>query len=100
MSKTKHKVAVVGGVGIWGRRYVQAYVERDDCELVALADTARQRRDDSGKPVLILWESELDFPGADQQIRKLTQFTDVINVHEQYRVYSLLPDAPMTAAHH
>ncbi len=68
----------------------------DDEELVKVA---RERRDKSGKPVLIVWESKLDFPGADQQIRELTQFTDVINVHEQYHVYSLLAEQVMTAAH-
>ena len=55
MSTTKHTVAVVGGVGIWGRRYLQAYVERDDCEVVALVDTAQQRREAFAKQWNIPW---------------------------------------------
>ena len=55
MNENKHTVAVVGGVGIWGRRYLQAYVERDDCEVVALVDTARQRCEAFAKQWNIPW---------------------------------------------
>jgi len=42
--KRKYRVAVVGGAGTWGRKYLRAYAARPDCEVVALVDTARERR--------------------------------------------------------
>jgi hypothetical protein len=45
MSKEKHyRVAVVGGAGTWGRWYMQVYAEHPDCEIIALVDRARDRR--------------------------------------------------------
>ena len=44
-SKAQCRVAVVGGAGVWGRRYMRAYANRDDCRIVALVDTAAERRD-------------------------------------------------------
>ena len=41
--KRKYRVAVVGGAGNWGARYMQAYSQHPDCELVALVDTADDR---------------------------------------------------------
>ncbi len=38
------RVAIVGGVGIWGRYYLRAYHLHPECEIVALVDTARERR--------------------------------------------------------
>ena len=40
----KYRVAVVGGAGTWGRHYVRAYAEHPDCEIVALIDRAKDRR--------------------------------------------------------
>ena len=40
----KFRVAVVGGAGVWGRHYVRAYAEHPDCEIIALVDRARDRR--------------------------------------------------------
>ncbi len=40
----KYRVAVVGGAGNWGARYVRAYSAHSRCEIVALVDTNRQRR--------------------------------------------------------
>ncbi len=50
MSKKKEcRVAVVGGAGVWGRRYMRAYAERDDSRIVALVDKAVDRRDEFAK---------------------------------------------------
>ena len=38
------RVAVVGGCGDWGRRYTYAYAHHPEAELIALVDTARDRR--------------------------------------------------------
>ena len=38
------RVAVVGGAGFWGAYYLRAYSRHPRCELVALVDTARDRR--------------------------------------------------------
>ena len=43
-AENKYRVAVVGGVGIWGRHYLRACVQHPRSELIALVDTARQRR--------------------------------------------------------
>jgi predicted dehydrogenase len=40
----KYRVAVVGGAGTWGRFYMRAYAEHPDCEIIALVDGARDRR--------------------------------------------------------
>lgn len=40
----KYRVAVVGGAGTWGRHYLHAYANHPDCEIVALVDRARDRR--------------------------------------------------------
>jgi predicted dehydrogenase len=40
----KYRVAVVGGAGTWGRHYLNAYANHPDCEIVALVDRARDRR--------------------------------------------------------
>ena len=45
MAAEKLRVAVVGGAGQWGRRYLHAYVQNPECEVIALVDTARERRD-------------------------------------------------------
>lgn len=42
---SQHRVAVVGGAGVWGRRYMRAYADRPDCRIVALVDRAAKRRD-------------------------------------------------------
>lgn len=44
MASDKLRVAVVGGCGDWGRRYTWAYANHPEAELVALVDTARDRR--------------------------------------------------------
>ena len=44
MTSRKYRVAVVGGAGTWGRRYLHAYANHPDCEIVALVDRARDRR--------------------------------------------------------
>ncbi len=44
MTPKKYRVAVVGGAGTWGRRYLHAYANHPDCETVALVDRARDRR--------------------------------------------------------
>ena len=44
MKREKLRVAVVGGCGDWGRRYTYAYANHPEAELIALADTARDRR--------------------------------------------------------
>jgi len=40
----KYRVAVVGGAGTWGRHYLRAYATHPECEIVALVDRARERR--------------------------------------------------------
>jgi hypothetical protein len=42
--KKKYRVALVGGAGTWGRRYLHAYAQHPDCEIVALVDRAADRR--------------------------------------------------------
>ena len=45
MASKKYCVGVVGGAGTWGRRYLSAYAERDDCEVILVdraGDRARQ----------------------------------------------------------
>ena len=44
MEAKKYRVAVVGGAGTWGRYYTRACAEHPRCELVALVDRARERR--------------------------------------------------------
>ena len=44
MKRDKLRVAVVGGCGDWGRRYTYAYSRHPEAELIALVDTARERR--------------------------------------------------------
>jgi len=44
LSNQKYRVAVVGGAGTWGRHYLRAYAEHPDCQIVALVDQARDRR--------------------------------------------------------
>jgi predicted dehydrogenase len=44
VSDPKYRVAVVGGAGTWGSRYLRAYAEHADCEVIALVDSARDRR--------------------------------------------------------
>ncbi|MCZ6675895.1 MAG: Gfo/Idh/MocA family oxidoreductase, partial [Candidatus Poribacteria bacterium] len=44
MPTKKYRVAVVGGAGTWGRRYLRAYANHPDCEIVALVDRAWDRR--------------------------------------------------------
>ncbi len=43
MPTKKYRVAVVGGAGTWGRRYLRAYANHPDCEIIALVDRARDR---------------------------------------------------------
>ena len=38
------RVAVVGGAGTWGRFYLRAYAAHPGCEVIALVDRARDRR--------------------------------------------------------
>ena len=40
----KYRVAVVGGAGTWGSRYLHAYANHPACEIVALVDRAKDRR--------------------------------------------------------
>ena len=40
----KYRVAVVGGAGTWGRKYLRAYADHPACEIVALVDRAKDRR--------------------------------------------------------
>ena len=40
----KYRVAVVGGAGTWGRFYMRAYAAHPDCEIIALVDQAKDRR--------------------------------------------------------
>lgn len=44
MSAKKYRVAVVGAAGTWGRYYLRAYAGHPDCEVVAVVDRARDRR--------------------------------------------------------
>ncbi len=41
----KYRVAVIGGAGVWGRRYLKAYCSHPQCEIVALVDCAEDRRE-------------------------------------------------------
>ena len=41
---SRYRVAVVGGAGTWGRYYMRAYAEHPDCEIIALVDQAKDRR--------------------------------------------------------
>ena len=40
----KYRVAVVGGAGTWGSRYLHAYANHPACEIVALVDRAKDRQ--------------------------------------------------------
>ncbi len=40
----KYRVAVVGGAGTWGSRYLHAYATHPACEIIALVDRAKDRR--------------------------------------------------------
>ncbi|MAE62526.1 MAG: hypothetical protein CMJ49_14360 [Planctomycetaceae bacterium] len=40
----RKRVAVVGGSGAWGRKYLRAYAARSDCRMVALVDRHPERR--------------------------------------------------------
>ena len=40
----KYRVAVVGGAGTWGSRYLRAYANHPTCEVVALVDRAKGRQ--------------------------------------------------------
>ena len=42
--KKKYRVAVVGGAGNWGTWYMRTYSRHPECEIIALVDTARERR--------------------------------------------------------
>ena len=42
----KYRIAIVGGAGYWGSRYTQAYYQHPDCTIIALVDSARERRDE------------------------------------------------------
>ena len=44
MRRKKYRVAVVGGAGTWGSRYLHAYANHPACEIVALVDRAKDRR--------------------------------------------------------
>ncbi|NKB65595.1 MAG: hypothetical protein GKR89_00915 [Candidatus Latescibacteria bacterium] len=44
--RRKYRVALVGGAGTWGSKYLAAYAAHPDCQVVALVDTAAQRRAD------------------------------------------------------
>ena len=44
MSERRYRVAVVGGCGMWGRHYLRAYARHPDCEVVALVDRSKDRR--------------------------------------------------------
>jgi predicted dehydrogenase len=45
MEDAKYRVAVVGGCGMWGRYYLRAYAEHPACEIIALVDKAKDRRE-------------------------------------------------------
>lgn len=40
----RYRVAVAGGAGFWGAYYLRAFSRNPDCEIVALVDTAEERR--------------------------------------------------------
>ncbi len=44
MPSKKYRVAIVGGAGTWGRRYLHAYAHHPHCEIIALVDRAAERR--------------------------------------------------------
>lgn len=44
MTKRMYRIAVVGGAGTWGRHYLRAYANHPGCEVIALVDRARDRR--------------------------------------------------------
>jgi len=46
ISERKHRVAVVGGAGTWGRHYLRTFAQHPRCEMVAPGDRARDRRPD------------------------------------------------------
>ena len=41
----KYRIVVVGGAGTWGSRYLHAYANHPACEIVAIVDPAKDRRD-------------------------------------------------------
>ena len=47
MSEKQYRVAVVGGAGMWGRNYLQAFAERADCSVV-LVDPSERAREFAG----------------------------------------------------
>lgn len=44
MPSRKYRVAVVGGAGTWGRHYLRTYANHPRCQVIALVDRARDRR--------------------------------------------------------
>ena len=44
MRSKQYRVAVVGGAGTWGLHYLDAYARHRECEIVALVDLAKDRR--------------------------------------------------------
>ena len=44
MAEKKYRVAVVGGAGTWGRHYLRTYAEHPRCQVIALVDRAKDRR--------------------------------------------------------
>lgn len=40
----KYRVAVVGGAGTWGRHYLRTFAAHPQCEIIALVDRAKDRR--------------------------------------------------------
>lgn len=47
------RVAVAGGAGFWGAHYLRAFSQRSDCSIVALIDTAQDRRADVAREYAI-----------------------------------------------
>jgi hypothetical protein len=44
MAERQYRVAVVGAAGTWGRKYLRTYASHPRCRIIAIADTARERR--------------------------------------------------------
>ena len=44
MAERKYRVAVVGGAGTWGRYYLRTFAQHPRCQVIALVDRARDRR--------------------------------------------------------
>jgi predicted dehydrogenase len=63
-----HRVAVIGGAGTWGSRYLSAFARHPSCRIAALIDRSRERRSAfAGR-----YSVEADFSSVDEYLSRET----------------------------